>query len=193
MHHLSLVPSGPQAVRQPLTHMVPEGHHTTWAYNTQDESFTWEITLGVHSSAHQYLRALEEAGQKISPVAYDLFHQHEFVCEQKHRRIRLVAVRDIDLGFSPDSCYLHSQLCEQASLRGYDLCPPEAAAALRLVYTTQPYLEWLVVVSKSIHDSEGHPGIFAIGHDADGSWLIAPDGYPRRIWHAGMRFIFALK
>ena len=147
------------------------------------------ITLGTHKDADALRKALKRQGYVIGPWADDILGKPSFTVCPYEIEVDLVAASVAELGFGNGTSY--KDIRARALELELDLCPAEVGPQLRLQYNDQPLGDWLRIAMQPIADSDGHLGIFAVGHDYVQPCLRGgDDGRPETFWSAGERFVF---
>lgn len=143
------------------------------------------IMLGLEESPEDYLKALEEAdvsiGERFICVVNNVSVSSEPV------ELDLIAVSVADLGSKNGT--KRSKICEAGIALGFELCPAEAALALRLGYEEQPCGESLHMAMESLVDSTGAKYVFEVDRTVF-PWIDAGDGNPNRYYEPDDRFVF---
>lgn len=92
------------------------------------------ITLGLHSSAQEYRKALKAGKCRVGELAGQVLDQIE--TSQDRADLHLVVLSAAELGFRTFTPY--DVIRKRAREMGFLICPPEVGPALRLHYTDQP-------------------------------------------------------
>lgn len=127
------------------------------------------ITLGLHTTADDYRKAMKLAKNKISECANHTLDRAEFTCATQETDVDLVTLSVADLGFKSRAKY--GDICTRALKLGLELCPAEVGPALRIAYKEQPRGEWLMVAMEAITDLDDDAVVFHVENDGHGLWL----------------------
>lgn len=129
---------------------------------------------------------LEKKGFKVSEWANDILEKIEF--SKTKEKFDLVILSVSDLGFTGWTSY--KNIITKAKEMGYELCPSETGALLRMDYTDQPANEWLYVAMEPISVAHDYPFVFYMARSDDGSWLRALRAEDDDGWYSHGRFVF---
>jgi len=92
------------------------------------------VTLGIHATPHDYLRALKAAKCAVSEMAADVLSTIEV--SPVRTEVNLVVLSVQELGFRVVTPY--GAIRKRAGEIGVQVCPAEVGPALRLQYLDQP-------------------------------------------------------
>ena len=121
-------------------------------------------------SKDELRQRLASASVSLNAYAEQLFEAPEFTVSTERLQIRLVTVSLADLGFQTGGTL--PAIFERAESVGYDLCPPEVAAHLRLQFPDQSAGPYLTVASPRLRpDHIDFPAGFYLRRREDGLWL----------------------
>ena len=127
---------------------------------------------------------------RLGDSANEIIGRPEFELSRMPAPLELIFASAKDLGFSPDSHPSLGEIYARAADLGYALCPPEAAAQLRLQYTNQKIGEFLLVAMRPIRDYDGELTIFSVGNGGAGLLLVGSNGDPNFRVAATASFVF---
>lgn len=198
-------PDPPNVVKGSETYVIP--------WKMAHEIPVWKtVTLGAYATLDSLLDALSAddcgAGRRTTALAElvsakvsRLPRCHLGVSAGAvigHRSFRLSRVRqDVDLvvvslrelGFAADEVVALEDVHDRADLMGYALCPPEAAALLRLNYLDQPQGESLHVMMQPVAAPPGKLTDLTVANEGTGLILIGGDAHPNFIVPATTRLV----
>lgn len=102
------------------------------------------VTLGLHKGPAEYRAALEHGGFIVE-------HEADLVMDRIHSSaeqldLELVPLSLTDLGVSSAT---YDEICRLGVAKGLELCPAEAAPALRLQYPDQPMEDLLYLAMEA--------------------------------------------
>lgn len=85
----------------------------------------------------------------------------------------------------------YSEMCRWGINKGYKLCPPEVAIALRLARTKQPRGEMLVLAMEPVVDDMGIPRVLSVERQGKFKYLRAVSSqWMKTFSHAGCYLVF---
>ncbi len=124
------------------------------------------IELGLMASPEAYLQAIRLTKTAVGGHCSDLLDLIK--CAGLRRTVNLVKLSGRDLGF--DTAAPYREICEAALALGLELCPAEAALALRLQYPEQPRGEWIWVAMEPLPSRRSDSYIFMLERDTVVPW-----------------------
>ncbi|MBI2051803.1 hypothetical protein HYT33_03520 [Candidatus Roizmanbacteria bacterium] len=134
---------------------TPEARNSQLRASTSEKIVpTWKLTIGGKSSK-ELQKELRKGGFDVSYYAQDMLQSRDFTTLKKPEEINLVKVSVSDLGFNDVATT--DQIYQAAKERGYELCPPEVGAHLRLADQEQPMGERFSIGMKQITDRASRP------------------------------------
>ena len=142
-----------------------------------------------YNNGHEYGQALIKKGYKISDWIIDVISKPDFQVNAVSWPLPLVRVRLDSIGFSKPTTL--KEFYKAAVEAGFEMCPPEAALALRFNYDEQPVGEWLRVaidMDKMI-DSDGVPHLPKLGNALGRFYLETYWAYPDAVFHPHNEFV----
>lgn len=149
------------------------------------------IKLGMDpKTADDFRKAIKNKGMRIGDYANGILGKPQFTVAAEETKVDLVIVSVAELGFKDGA--KREDIYARAQELGLQRCPSEVGPQLRLQYADQPKGEWLVIGMEPITDSDGHLGLFDVGHDGGGLWLDSYCGSPDDFWPGLHRFGFVL-
>ena len=193
--------------------------------DTKDEKgFTadFTITLGTHRSGAALLGALIEEKCQISLWSMQALGNPDFPVVAEETTVDIVVVSMLEMGFAEGEFATLDTIYDRAKQMGFETCPVETAAQLRLSFLGQPDWttrerlgEFFVASEPFVLTDDGFPKIFSVIRDDEsphvetdiGLWLIANGtveaeavGHPDRLFNAsdpvgtdlGGRFAFVV-
>ena len=150
----------------------------------------WKILeKAPYTSGSEYCKALTEKGYRVSDWIIDVVTKPNFLINEKSWPLPLVRVKLESLGFKEPTTL--ENFYKTATAAGFELCPPEAALALRFNYDEQPTGEWLRVaigMDKMI-DSDGVPHLPKLGAALKKFYLETYWAYPHAVFHPHNEFV----
>jgi len=171
--------------------MTPERGPDQTSPETKPDWKTWKTVVVGGKSSQVLEREIKRKSVNVSEYALEMMKDEGFVTLKHPEQINFVLLKVEDLGFA--NLAGTDQIFKRAQKLGLDLCPPEAAAALRLEYDDQPWGERLYVGMKQITvDKYSHPCIFELARIKEGLWLYDDWAMPDAPWGPKKSFIFRL-
>lgn len=153
---------------------------------------SFHVRLGTYTERRSPMKALQLAHCRTTPRAATAINQKGF-SEDSHERILDLAMLSIaDLGLHTGARY--HEICTWAHQLGFELCPAEAAAALRVIYQHQAKGESVRVAMKTLPFFQGDfrgAGVFVIGRDEKGLFLDIDETRVDDFYEPHNVFIFA--
>ena len=98
-------------------------------------------------------------------------------------------VAGTQLGFKVNT--YRDAIYARALKRGLQRCPAEVGPALREQYTDQQMNDWVLIGMDPMIASDGRLGVFGVGRNVDGLWLIGSNNLDL-LWHPDVRWVFVL-
>jgi hypothetical protein len=152
---------------------------------------TWKtVSLGTFASALGLMTALDDAHIAVGDLADEALHRPAFAVASSKSDVDVVVVSAAQLGVGDNGASLRDIL-ERAKRLGFDICPPEVAAQLRLQYLDQPVGEVLDVAMAPITTYGGRPVSLALANGGAGLMLIGYIVKADAIVPQGRKFVFA--
>jgi hypothetical protein len=150
---------------------------------------TWKtVSLGSFASPRALFNALDTAGIHIGDTAEEVLHRSGFTVGKVKTRVQLVILSAADLG-SGEPVSLAAFYARARKL-GYELCPPEAVAQLRLQYRDQPVGEFLNVAMEPIATFEGQLTGLSVANGGAGLMIVGEPLSLDSIRDRSARFVF---
>ncbi|MFA4999001.1 MAG: hypothetical protein WC514_03200 [Candidatus Paceibacterota bacterium] len=176
----------PKAVQKALSKAFCPPEATTSRFNI------WKtIKLGTGlKTADDFRKSLKDNGFNIGDWANNILGKPSFKTVTEETEVDLVKVTVADLGFKKGA--RRDQIYDRAKDLGLELCPPEVGPQLRLQYRDQPNGEWALIGMELITGSGGGLGVFGVGCDYSGLWLIGGWGFPGGVWGPDCLWVFCL-
>lgn len=137
----------------------------------------------------EYCSALMAQGYRLSDWILDVAQKPNFPISTIQWPLPLVRVRLSSVGFSEPTTL--SQFYQRVVGTGLEICPPEAAFALRFVYDEQPTGEWLRVAigMDQMVDSDSVPHLPKLGAALGRFYLETYWAYPNAVFHPHNEFV----
>ena len=189
-----------------------------------EKGFTadFTITLGTHRSGVALLGALIEEKCQISLWSMQALGNPDFPVVTEETTVDIVVVSMLEMGFAEGEFATLDTIYDRAKQMGFETCPVETAAQLRLSFLDQPDWttrerlgEFFVASEPFVLTDDGFPKIFSVIRDDEsphvetdiGLWLVANGtveaeavGHPDRLFNAsdpvgtdlGGRFAFVI-
>jgi hypothetical protein len=133
---------------------------------------TWKtVSLGTFVGALGLMTALDEANIAVGDLADEAMHRPAFAVSRSKSDVDVVVLSTAQLGVGMNGGTLQDILTRARRL-GFDLCPPEVAAQLRLLYLDQPVGEFLDIAMAPITIYGGHPVGFSLANGGAGLMLV---------------------
>ena len=190
--------------------------------NVKDFAADFTITLGPHRSGADLLDTLIAEKFRVSTWSVQALENPNFPVAVEEITVDIVVVSMLEMGFAEGELATLNTIYDRAKQMGFEICPVETAAQLRLQfldqpdYTTRERLGEFFVASEPFfltHDVS--PKIFSVVRDDElphletgiGLWLISNNtvsvgnmGFPDRLFNAsdpegvdyGGRFAFVI-
>ena len=184
--------------------------------DTKDEkgfAADFTLTLGTHRSGADLLAALVEKKCRTSVWSAQALENPDFPVAAEGQTVDIVVVSMLEMGFAEDELATLDTIYDRAKQMGFETCPVEIAARLRLQFLDQPdwrtgerLSEFFVASEPFVLTRDGLPKILSVVRDdryphretGIGLWLISngsdklfnasdPDGFD----HGG-RFAFVI-
>jgi hypothetical protein len=136
------------------------------------------------------MAALDDARIGVGDLAGEAMQRPGFTVAKANSDVDLVVLSAAQLGVGKNGASLREMLARARRL-GFDLCPPEVAAQLRLQYLEQPVGDVLDVAMAPITTYGGYPVGFTLANGGAGLMLI---GYVMNVGATvpqGRKFVFA--
>ena len=150
---------------------------------------TWKtIALGSFASPLALFGALDAAGVHVGDTAEEVLHRPAFNLSIVKTRVQLVVLSAADLGF--DERVSLGALYDRARKVGYELCPPEVVAQLRLQYRDQPVGEVLNVAMEPIATFEGQLIGLSVANGGAGLMIVGEPRSRDSVRDRTARFVF---
>lgn len=152
-------------------------------------SFSVWTTVGFQDlSSEGYRDALGEAGVFMDPAARRALKGILVSTSLKRTELDLVLPTVRELGFVRGAPV--DEICAKAVWFGLEVCPAEAAPALRLQYRDQPDGERLMMPVQTWRDGKRRKDIFYLSNSSYGRGLTAAVEPSKHFWHGFNRAIF---
>jgi len=133
---------------------------------------TWRtVSLGTFATSYSLMAALDDAHISVGELADEAMHRPSFAFAKANSDVDLAMLSAAQLGVGKNGASLRDILARARRL-GFDLCPPEVAARLRLQYLEQPVGEVLDVAMAPITTYGGYPVGFTLANGGAGLMLI---------------------
>jgi hypothetical protein len=150
---------------------------------------TWKtISLGTFKSSFAMFDALDAAEIEIGDQATEIMHRPAFTISHTRTNAQLVLLSAADLG-SGGRLPL-GEFYARARRLGYELCPPEAVAQLRLQYQDQPVGEFLNIAMDPIPTFAGELTGLSIGNGGAGLMIVGEPMSVESMPDRATRFVF---
>jgi hypothetical protein len=150
---------------------------------------TWKtISLGTFKSSFAMFDALDAAGIEIGDQATEVMHRPAFTISNMKTNTQLVVLSAADLG-SGERVPL-GEFYARARKLGYELCPPEVVAQLRLQYQDQPVGEFLNIAMEPIPTFTGELTSLSIGNGGAGLMIVGQPMSVQTVPDRATRFVF---
>jgi hypothetical protein len=159
--------------------------------NAADAPHWKTVSLGTFASTHGLMSALDDARVAVGDLADEAMHRPAFTVTKTKSDLAVVVLSAGQLGIGDADPSWHDILARARRL-GFDLCPPEVAAQLRLQYLDQPAGEYLDVAMEPITTYGGHPVVFTLGNGGAGLILIGYIVTEGAIFPQERKFVFSL-
>jgi hypothetical protein len=132
---------------------------------------TWKtISLGTFKSNFAMFDTLDATGIHVGDLAAQVLHRPSFTIGNVKMNVQLVVLSAADLGFGEPVPL--AELYARARELGYELCPPEVVAQLRLQYLNQPLGEFLNIAMEPIATFEGELTSLSIANGGAGLMIV---------------------
>ena len=145
------------------------------------------ITLGLHKTPAEYRKALKSATIDIGTSADQILEK--ITISPTHAEVDISEPFTVaDLGYTTGTtCYdgIKKRIVEL----GGELCPNEVGPADRLQNLGQPYGDWYRIAMEPLAVSDGGLGLFSLGRDGDGLYLVSSRGGSVARFGPGGRFV----
>jgi hypothetical protein len=154
-------------------------------------SQAWKaISLGTFADAHALIDELDTAHIVIGELADQALHRPGFTVAKGKSVVALAVLTPAQLGVGQNGAS-RSEIFARARRLGFDLCPSEAAAVLRLQYTNQRVGEFLDIAMEPIVTYAGDRVSLTVGNGGEGLILIGYVARPDEIVPASRKLVFA--
>jgi hypothetical protein len=151
---------------------------------------SWKtISIGTHENVGTLIEALGRKRCRIGPNVAEILDHPNFNISKSRARVQLAALSVTQLGFQGKTASL-AEIYARATKLGYELCPAEIGAQLRLQYMNQPLGEFLHIAMQPLQTQRGRPLILAVANGGEGLLLISSDGNPDFRPPLTTRFVF---
>lgn len=142
-------------------------------------------------SKEQLITEMKSVGINISDLAKSMMENPDFIVGKNREEAKLVRLTVADLGFK--SSATTDQIYERAEVLGLELCPPDTGPNYSLKYKDQPLGKYVRIGMKQIAGYSGHPHVFDLYRDGDGSWLGIPWTRFDDEWSPDDEFVFRFR
>jgi len=150
---------------------------------------TWKtISLGSFASPWALFDALDMAGVHVGDTAGEVLHRPAFTVSKVKTRLQLVILAAADLGFGERVSL--AAFYARARQLGYELCPMELAAQLRLQYRDQPLGDILNIAMEPIATFEGELTSLSIANGGAGLMIVGQPMSAESVLDRATRFVF---
>ena len=151
------------------------------------------ITIGGKSKQDLESELDRASGIQLTDYARSMIRSDQFTTLPNPEQIDLAILQVLDLGIKkvyPTTAEIHAWV---GGSDYFDFVPAEVGPHYRLQNRNQPRGEALFMGMKPIADSDGHPDVFAVVHDAHGLWLRGGWAYPGLEWYPDGRLVLSLR
>lgn len=156
---------------------------------TRDDILVWkQITLGTYKGVNALREALDAAHVRIGDSADEILGRPAFLFSKTRIDVDLVVITVAELGF--DDAASLADIYLRAAALGLELCPAEAAPALRLQYRDQPLGEFLHVAMRPIATYGGELIALSVGNGGTGLLILGGTGDPGELRSRMAKFVF---
>jgi hypothetical protein len=153
------------------------------------DATTWKtISLGTFKSNFAMFDTLDATGIHVGDLAAQVLHRPSFTIGNVKMNVQLVVLSAADLGFGEPVPL--AELYAQARKLGYELCPPEVVAQLRLQYLNQPLGEFLNIAMEPIATFEGELTSLSIANGGAGLMIVGQPMSAGSVPDPATRFVF---
>jgi hypothetical protein len=158
--------------------------------NAADVPLWKTVALGTFANSYGLMSALDDARVAVGDLADEAMHRPAFTVTKTKSNLTVVVLSAAQLGVG-DAGASRQDVVARARRLGFDLCPSEAAAQLRLQYLDQPVGEFLDIAMEPITTYGGHPVGFTLGNGGAGLMLIGYMMTEDAIVPQGRKFVFS--
>lgn len=96
------------------------------------------ITLGTHETGADLLQSLEEGKFRTSKWSKQALSNPDFPVAEEEHQVDVFIISLLDMGFLENELVPLKAILKKGEKLGFEVCPPELAAQLRLQYIDQP-------------------------------------------------------
>jgi hypothetical protein len=156
--------------------------------NAADVPLWKTVWPGTFANSYGLMRALDDAHVAVGDLADEAMHRPAFTVTKTNLDVVVLSAAQLGVGETGAS---RQDILASARRLGFDLCPPEAAAQLRLQYLDQPVGEFLDVAMEPITTYGGLPVSFTLANGGAGLILIGYIMTDDAIVPQGRKFVFS--
>lgn len=177
------------AVAAPMPSVLAQDAGRLTAIDAVDVPLWKTVSLGTFANTYDLMTALDDAHIAVGELADQAMHRPAFTVAKIKSDVDAVVLSAAQLGVGATGAS-RQEILTLARQLGFDLCPSETAALLRLRYLNQPAGEFLDVAMEPIVIYDGRPVSLTLGNGGAGLMLIGYLENEDTILHRGRKFVF---